>query len=193
MTTVLPAIIDDLDLDKLFQDAVTQITGLPGNMVRPRFQEDMPRRPEPVGNWCAIGVMLDQSDDSPVIMPDPDPGQVKFIDHERLEVLASFYGPQGKQYAKLLRDGIKIPQNMEGLQTNNIYFQDASVIRRVPALINQQWQNRYDLPLTFNRKIERLYPIERFKVARVHFFDDHPTDKSVFDATISVEDPNAQP
>lgn len=193
---VLPDVIDDIDLDQLFQDAVVQITGLPGTLVFERFQNDpnaVVRRPESTVNWCAIAVTTSESDDSPVIEPVDDPTQVKYSDHEGIEVLASFYGPNSGRYAGLFRDGIKIPQNMEALQSNNIFFQEAQRIVRVPELVNQQWQMRRDLSLTFRRKIERLYPVGRFTVVQLHIRDDHPENKAVFDATVSIDLTNPPP
>lgn len=189
----IPAPLEDLDLEKLFQSAVAGITGLPGDLVRPRFQVVPPAQPAPDVNWCAIGDVTDTSDDAPYfdwIAQDPsnpsDPGAMRFIDHERLSILASFYGPQGKAYAKRLRDGIKVPQNMESLEANEIYFQEAQEIRRAPELFNQQWIQRYDLPLLFRRKITRIYPVQNLEIADIHLFDDHPSGKPFFDETVPV-------
>lgn len=165
--------VDDLDLDVLFQAAVVGITGLPGDLVRPRYQVNPPRRPEPDVNWCAISDVTDTPDASPWIESSgPDPGLILYWRHERLEVLASFYGPNGKRFAKIFRDGIWIPQNMEGLQANMISLVDVGAVTRASEFINQQWYQRYDVPLSFNRKIERIYPIERLTAADIHLFDD---------------------
>ena len=190
MSTVLPDIVDDIDLDQIFQDAVAQITGLDGSMVVERFQPIPTRRPEVSDDWCAVGVISAESDDTPIIQAADDPSQVLFIDHERLDVLASFYGPKGSNTAKRLRDGIKIPQNMEALKANGIYLTDARRIQRVGALVNQQFQNRYDLGLVFMRRVERLYPIGRFESVQIHIFDDHPQNKPVFDRIIEIVPPN---
>ncbi len=190
MSAVLPAVIDDVDLDKVLQAAAAAITGLPGDLVRPRYQDNPPTRPERNVNWCAIAHMSQTPDDTPLLESvGEDPGQLQSTRHARLDVLASFYGPKGETYAEILKDGIWIPQNMEALQANEIYLQDTGAIVRASEKINQQWIQRYDFPLTFKRKIVRLYPVERFKTVNAHFFDDHAPGKPFFEGEVSTEPP----
>jgi len=48
---------------------------------------------------------------------------------------------------------------LEGLKASGIGFIDSGPIRTVPELYNQQWIRRFDLALTFRRKVSRTYPI----------------------------------
>ena len=48
---------DDLALDLVLQAWIVALTGLPGNLVRPRWQPAPPAMPDQSVNWCAIGVM----------------------------------------------------------------------------------------------------------------------------------------
>ncbi|MDT6960144.1 hypothetical protein QTN24_01420 [Cupriavidus sp. SZY C1] len=155
-----PVPLEDDALDDLLQELVAGVTGLPGAMVRPRWQTTVPKHPEPSENWCAIGVNRQANDASPAIQHDGDgDGSDDYIRHQEIDLLCSFYGPAGKGYAQRLADGMSIPQNSEQLALSGMKFVRASDIQPAPALINQQWNRRYDLTLTLRRKITRTYPV----------------------------------
>lgn len=159
-------------LDDIIQAAVVGITGLPGNMVRPRFQQTPPRQPTIGTDWCAVGVMDTEPDAGPVLEHDPDgSGSDQYARHETLNVLASFYGPNAQRNARLLQDGLAIPQNNEQLLVNLLQFVNSGTIRRVAALVNEQWVSGFDLPFTFHRKTERTYQVLNVLEADVTFFD----------------------
>lgn len=175
-----PAPAEDADLDALFQAAVRDVTGLPGALVRPRWQPTMPKQPEPSVNWCALAVTLITPDDGPAIehLPQGD-GAEQVVRHEELEVLTTFYGPQAQGFAARLRDGISLPQNMEALQTSAIGLTEVGRIRTAPELVNQQWIRRCDLVLYFRRKVTRVYPIRHIVAADVHLIDDTHIDELI--------------
>lgn len=152
--------LEDDALTAIFQQMIVGITGLPGNMVRPRWQPTVPKQPEPNVNWCALGIAVQNSDDGPAIIHNPSGnGSDTYIRHQEINVLASFYGPSGKQYAQMLEDGLGIPQNLEQLKANDVSSVDEGEIRAVPELVNEQWIRRYDLQLNFRRKITRTYAV----------------------------------
>lgn len=160
-----PPLTDDA-LDALFQVAVAGITGISGAMVRPRWQPVPPKQPEPSVDWCAIGITDITPDEGPSIQhvgslvgEVGEIGRDDFKRHETITLLCTFHGPLGMRYAAKLRDGIGIPQNMEGLKANGIGFVESGPIRTVPELYNQQWIRRFDLMLIFRRKVSRTYPI----------------------------------
>lgn len=156
--------LSDDALDDALQALVVGLVGLPGNLVRPRFQETPPRQPEPGVDWCAIGVMSETPDAGPAIAHDPTGGPEglgvdTFARHEEMEVLASFYGPNGAGNAKRLRDGLCIPQNLENVL---LKFVNSGTIRKVPDQVNQRWVTRHDLVLNFRQKTEREYQVQNF-------------------------------
>lgn len=174
---VPPGPAEDLDLDAVFQSMVVGITGLDGSLVRPRWQPVAPKQPEPGTNWCAISVMTSDGDDYPYIQHLAGTGLNDaagdlLVTHEHIEVLASFYGPQAKANAGVLRDGLKIQQNRTALTAVDIAFTDCETARAVPALINQQWVRGFDMPMRFNRKISRVYGVQSIVAADIHLFDD---------------------
>lgn len=156
---ISPPLEDDA-LTAIFQQMIVGITGLPGNMVRPRWQPTVPKQPEPTANWCALGIAVQTLDDGPAIIHNgAGNGSDTYIRHEQIDVLASFYGPAAMQNAQLLSDGLAIPQNLEQLKAQDMNSVDTGPIRAAPDLINEQWVRRYDLELTFRRKITRSYAV----------------------------------
>jgi hypothetical protein len=152
--------LEDAALDALFQQMIVGITGLPGSMVRPRWQPTVPKQPEATVNWCALGITVQTPDAGPSITHNPaGDGSDTYVRHEAIEVLASFYGPNAKQCAHQLLDGLAIPQNLEQLKANDMQSVDTGEIRPAPDLVNEQWIRRFDVMLNFRRKVTRSYAV----------------------------------
>ncbi|UGB46997.1 hypothetical protein LQ772_06815 [Frateuria edaphi] len=151
---------EDAALDAILQQAIAGITGLPGGMVRPRWQPTVPKQPEPTANWCALGVPRTGPADFPAIEHDgTGDGQSTLHRHEEFDVLASFYGPAASGYAKTLRDGLYLAQNRAALQAAGIDLIGTSDLTSAPDLINQQWVRRYDVTLSFRRHAARTFAV----------------------------------
>jgi hypothetical protein len=178
LSSVPPFPLDDDALDDVFALLITTITGLDGSLVRPRWQPQVPTRPEPSVNWCAIGVIHSTPDDGPYITYDPATDSGPYSRSETLDVLASFYGPLSKTYAAMLRDGVAVPQNTESLLQYSIRYVACGAIRNLPEFVNQQWNRRQDIGITFRRKIDRTYAIKNIVSADVHLFDDTVVDRT---------------
>lgn len=169
---VSPPIEDD-ELDNLLQVLVVGVTGLPGLMVRPRWQPTVPKQPEPGMDWCALGITVQTNDAGPAFQHDPSgDGSDIYIRHQDIEVLCSFYGPGAKGNAQRLADGMAIPQNSDQLGAYDAKFVSVSEIRAAPDFVNQQWVRRYDMTLNLRRKITRAYPVLNLLSATVQ----HTTD-----------------
>lgn len=175
---LLPTVdpVDDDALDDLFAAAVVGLTGLTGDLVRPRWQAVAPRQPAADVTWCAVGVTDEDPDDNAYVEHDPAGaaglGQDNLSRNEEITVLTTFYGPGAKGAAKRVRDGLAIAQNREKLQDSYISFVNADTIRAVPELVNGQWVKRYDLALHFRRTVIRAYAVETIAVADVEVDND---------------------
>ena len=164
---------EDDALDAVFQKAIAGITGLAGAMVRPRWQQVVPKQPEPNINWCAFGVIAQIVQDGPYIEHDAAiEGTDTLRRHEDISVLATFYGPSCKRMAMLLRDGLHMPQNIEAMKLGGVTFVDAGIIRAMPEFVNQQWIKRADIPLRFRRQVSRTYQVLNILSADVTFVSD---------------------
>jgi hypothetical protein len=114
-TTPLP--LDDEILHRRISNLIAGITGLPGNLVRPRWQPNPPQIPAPETNWVAVGVVTyPSSHGTPVRrhISDGD-GYDVLDDPELIRLLASFYGPNCGAYARLCRHALWVEQNWEQL------------------------------------------------------------------------------
>jgi hypothetical protein len=145
---------------------VVGVAGLPQAMVRPRWQPTPPKEAPIEKDWCAVGVTDIEQDFSPsIIHHDEGEGYDETQRHEKISVLASFYGPNARAYAALLRDGIILPQNREQLFHRGLAYYDVGRPTAAPDLIDYVWRKRIDLPMTFVRNVVRYYNILNLKSA----------------------------
>ena len=143
------------------QAAIVGITGLPSEMVRPRWQAEAPRGPENIVNWCAFGITDYVGADYPVLIHHSgSEGNDELVRHEYITVTVSMYGPDAGATAALLRDGLYIPQNREGLRLSGIAFVGAGNLLHVPEVSGAGWRARVDMPLNFCREIRRTYAVQ---------------------------------
>jgi hypothetical protein len=175
ITPASTAPTSDLDLDKLLQTIVIGLTGIEGDNVRPRVQPVVAHQLPASTNWVAVGVTNIRPDDNPAIIHDPTgEGSDILIRHETLDCLATFYGPNGQQYASIFRDGLWLPQNSSFLRQYDAAFMDAGPVRAIPEFKNQQWIRRYDLAFALRRKVTRTYNIRNIASAEIVLTVDEP-------------------
>jgi hypothetical protein len=167
-----PAPLEGQDLFRFLQQIFVNITGMPGTSFFPRWQfPDVANLP--VGNWAAFGVTKRSNPKFAFIKHVPATGNIpehdEFQTHETLEILVSFYSPDGTAdyYAALLRDGLYIPQNLAILNTQNASLVDTGDLRTVPSLTKERWLYRVDLPVRIRRQIVRWYAILDLVAANV--------------------------
>ena len=160
--------IEDAALDALLQALVAGVTGLPLNLVRPRWQAVPTAQPEPATDWCAIGVI----DETPPPFSALRHANGYSISTEwtQLRVLASFYGPTARGNAATMRAGLMIGQNRETLFGSGIALAEApGAARFVPSMVNNQTVRRVDIEMMFNRAIQRTWPIDDLLSAQIQF------------------------
>ena len=154
------AVPNDQELEDIFQALIKGVTGLSGQMVRPRFQVKPPPVPAVGVDWVAFGIKSQRLDDGPYF--DQHDENASSIRHETIELILSFYGNNGQRFAKLFTDGTAIPQNIDQLKPHKIKFIGVSDVLTAPDLINEQYVHRYDLVASFRRKTKRTYAIKTF-------------------------------
>jgi hypothetical protein len=153
-TTTLP--IEDATLDSALQALVVGVVGLAGNLVRPRWQLVPVVMPEATTDWCAIGVVdEDPEPNISMVHVAAGNGSSTSIDNDIISVLASFYGPNARGNAKLLRTGLMIAQNRETLLHQGLALMEIpGKSLFVPVIVNEQTYRRVDLPLRFRRRTQ---------------------------------------
>jgi hypothetical protein len=173
---------EDDAFDNIMQEFVVGVTALPTNLVRPRWQPVPPDQPEANVNWCAIGL----------IEEDPQSGR-SMITHDgaasgglgadtlqvndEAEIMASFYGPNAGQFAKLFRDGIMLPQNREALTLQGYRLcHMPSAARLAAELVNQVTIRRFDVTFRVKRESITVWPIENIASLQVELITDRFTE-----------------
>ena len=155
-----PPPADDLDLDVILQVVISGLTGLPRDLVLPRWQPTQPRVPDVGETWCAVGVTEEVPFDTPALIHNgAGDGSSVLRGTSRLEVLASFYGPKSNGYARLVADMLWVGQNREFMFRNGLFLRDIGTLRRVPDISGTQARRRTDLPITLTRVYDRTLPI----------------------------------
>jgi hypothetical protein len=153
---------EDQALDLFFQTIVAGVTGIPGNMVRPRWQyPEPPTLPSYSATWASVGVHDVNAEDYPWF-DHFDNGTYAFdlmLRQEQLEILCSFYGPNAMSYACALRDGMYVSQNCETLMLAGMGLTQVGNPIRAPEYIKNQLFNRWDITLFIKRTVQRRYAI----------------------------------
>ena len=168
---------DDAVLDGILHDLVVGITGLGTELVYPRWQPQPPTMPPFTVNWAAIGVsVFDPIANWPEQVHHGGypsaPGNTVQLEHQSMNVLATFYGPNAGQYARIFFAGLTIRQNLDVLGTYGIKLQRTGNIMHVPELVNTQYVQRYDVTFYLVRETDRTYAIEDVLGATVDVVSD---------------------
>jgi|SRR5215472_515192 len=159
-----PAPLEGQGLNRFLQQWVVGITGLAGNLVRPRWQAEPPVIPDAATAWCAIGVTDRVSDTYPYIEHDGDGNGSDTIQrHETMTVLASFFdtGVSGlaDSFAEIFREGAMIPQNLEALLLADMGIVETGEATAVPSLLKERWLYQVDIRVMIRREIQRTYNV----------------------------------
>lgn len=163
-----PAPLEGKALLRFVQQWIVGITGLDGDMVRPRWQPEPPVIPDAGEAWASVGIGTRLADTFPQIVhdgaADGGKGADKMQRQEALDVLASFYdlgaGGEADLYASLLRDGMVIAQNREYLLKGGFDLAFSGDLIPAPVIIKTRWLYRVDLPFRLRRQINRTYPVQ---------------------------------
>ena len=159
----LSVLLEDDELDDFLQALVVGISGLPGPMVRPRWQEQEPNLPPEGTDWAAIGVMTREGDTYSVEHHEPGspgvPPSSDIIRHETLNVVATFYGPNCQGNGALFRDGLGLAQNREVLFAAQMGLRSIGQLGRNPEMVKGKWLGKADVPFSIRRAIVRNYPV----------------------------------
>lgn len=149
---------DGLTLVQFLQTVFVGITGLPGSLVRPKWQPEPAKQPDINTNWLAMGIDV-ASPDANSYVDTNSLDQVVSQRHELLEISCDIYGPDALETAGLIRDGFQIQTNLESLLIANMAFVEVSPMRHLPDLVNERYINRIIMSTFIRREIQRVYPV----------------------------------
>jgi hypothetical protein len=158
-----PTIVEDLNdiaLAKFLQQVVVGIVGLPGNMVRPRWQVEPPNIPDLGTNWAAIGPGTRKRDAYSARIRSNGNESTTVIRNRTLDILCSFYGPMAETNVEILAMGLEVPQNREVMRASgfNIVGGAGDSIP-TPVQIKNLWNYRMDIPFTLRQQQIYTYTV----------------------------------
>ncbi|WP_070106936.1 phage neck terminator protein [Burkholderia plantarii] len=172
--------IEDDGLDELLGELIAGVTTLPPDAVWPVGKATPLSTPSPYADGCVFGIHSLCSDAGPVIRHDgTGEGRDCYVQHQEIEVLCRFSGPQARSYAQRLADGLAMPQNREPLQLHDMAFAGASPIRASPEPVDRQADQpaayRYDITVSLRRKLTRTYAVLNLRSASAAMTTDSST------------------
>lgn len=156
----------DDPLEDILQEAVAGITGLPGDLCRPRWQVNPPPMPAFDKTWVAFGITRSEVDTF-AFDRHIDALTTAVERDEILYVLHSFYGPQAHGMSERLRDGFEVSQNRDTLRAAGIVLIEVQQAVQVPALLMERWQKRIDVLVVYKRRTSRAYTVRTIESAQV--------------------------
>ena len=182
LAPLLSPIYDDA-LDDALHTTVVGVTGLPDNLVSPRWQANGdPNLPAFGTDWCAAGVHdWEEPGGYPAELAsktDPtDPtakGVVTVSQQEDCTALLSFYGPNANANAAAFAKGITLGQNQEVLTAAGLMVVGVSGPVITPEQRKMQWMRRVDIRLHLRRLANFVFAIRFLSSAAVEIQTDSP-------------------
>ncbi|MFP5276980.1 MAG: hypothetical protein ACLGPM_07685 [Acidobacteriota bacterium] len=155
--------LNDDALQDFLQTIIVGITGLAGNLVRPRWQDEPPNVPDAGTNWAAIGP--GERERERFSARKQTANGVVVIRNRILQILCSFYGPDAETNGELLAMGFEVPQNREALTWQNGAWSGFNLVGGVegpviaPALIKGKWYYKADYTFKIRQQQQYTYPV----------------------------------
>lgn len=163
--------LDDQALDHLFHDLIVGVTGLDPTLVRPRWQPEPGNMPAFNTPWIAQGI-TDRRDDVVASQTYIEGTGLVVTRNQELDCLVSVYGSIAATIEANLRDGLSVDQNREYINSQGIVLVSVGNPRNATMLINERWQKRLDVVITFRRTISRIYAVESLVAAQIQLITD---------------------
>jgi len=160
--------LDQLSWENFLQECVAGIIGLPGELVRPRWQQNPTPTPDVSIDWAACGITRSVAQFSPYMhhYATPDPGLDIMGRTEQVFYRVSCYGPHAGDNIAILRDGLFVDQNRRLWRENSVGLVEAERIDHVPEPFRQQWRDAYHLEIILNRQVRRQYNVRNLLRAK---------------------------
>jgi hypothetical protein len=167
------AVYDDA-LDDFLQQVIVGLTGLPGSLVRPRWQAEPLQRPDFTVNWVSFGLARSEVDPFAYEAHDPAGEGPTIVERDEILTYAhSFYGPNAHGLVERLRDGFEIPQNRDVLASGGLGLIEVQEAVKVPSLLAERWVPKIDVSILYRRRTRRAYPVLTIKTAGIELVTEH--------------------
>ena len=151
--------LDDALLDQFFHDLIMGVTGLGATLIRPRWQPEPGNMPAAGSTWVAQGVTNRGDDVVAWTGFNSVTGVYTIARNQELTNLVSIYGAAASATEAILRDGLSLAQNREHMNSLGFAFVKVGETRNMSLMLNERWQKRIDVELTFRRFFTREYAV----------------------------------
>jgi len=180
--------------EDFLHDVFAGVTGLDPTLVRPRWQEEPPLRPDISVNWMAFGTTNTRTDPRPVFIHIGEgEGYDALQEMEESEILCSFYGPNNEYYQSLCRRGLWVEQNLAVFRLNAVALVDTTGFTRAAELVKERWWPRTDMTVTIRREIRYNYNVLNLLRAQVDLNAQPPGETRLLNREIDTADPDIYP
>lgn len=149
---------------QFIQQLLVGLSGFPGTLVRPEWQQNPPKKPDIDTNWLAFGLGSATPDNNAVV-------GIEVIDNvevptlmrnELIPVIVSVYGPDSYDNIGMIRDAFQLTQNLTTLRKANVGFGYDTPAQHLPDFFNERWYDRWRCEFFVRRQIQRTYPLLTF-------------------------------
>jgi hypothetical protein len=142
------------------QKALSGITTIPGNLVRPRWQPEPPDMPDFGVDWISIGRIRAVPDAYAAVIHHPENGgEDHLIRNWMIDVRVHCYGANAERTCTRVIDGLQVAQNRETLFKKGIAFVESTDPRTASEFVKMRYVYRKDFDLTFRVQEILIYPI----------------------------------
>ena len=164
-----PPVLNDDAWEDFLHDTFAGITGLDPTLVRPRWQEEPPLRPDIGVNWMAFGTTATRTDPYPAIFHiGTNDGYDAMQEMEELDILCSFYGPNNEQYQSIFQRGLYVEQNLANFRANAVGLVGTTGFTRAAELVKDRYWPRTDVTVTVRREVRYNYNVLNLLGANVN-------------------------
>jgi hypothetical protein len=144
-------------LERFIHGVISGVTGIQGDLVRPKWQRNPPPIPDVDVDWVGFGIQSRQHDASAYHSQLDDKSEL--VRHELIEIACSFYGPSCLGNIAALTDCMELTQNNEALFLAGFGFVRVESGPHFPELVNNVFFDRADCMLLLRREMVRAYPV----------------------------------
>ncbi len=146
---------------QFIQSLLVGLSGFPGTLVRPEWQQEPPKQPDIDVNWLAFGLGSATPDNNAYVGFDENDNPL-LQRNELIPINVSVYGPQAYDNIGLIRDGFQLTQNLTSLRAAKVGFAYDTPAVHIPELFNERWYDRWRTEFFVRRQIQRTYPVLDF-------------------------------
>lgn len=165
------SVLEDDALLDFIQVWITGISGIQGQLVRPKWQTEPANIPNIGTNWIAFGIIKRTPDT--FIVEQPKGGYNETQRHEVITFRCYIYGPNNGKISSELRDGMQVSVNHEYLSQQSMGLVETTEPVNVPEFIKGKWYQRQDFDVLIKRQIKRVYQVPTVLTADIGLNNEH--------------------